>query len=117
MAWTLLALAGLFEIGWAIGLKYTEGFTRLVPSVLTGISMVISVAGSKIPTRLLKKVSSMRRTPLSGWRRQRARWASASSRCRTDAYFRCMSNRFTLCESVLRSNTASSTTAVLRPRE
>jgi quaternary ammonium compound-resistance protein SugE len=44
MAWALLALAGLFEIGWAIGLKYTEGFTRLVPSVLTGLSMVVSVA-------------------------------------------------------------------------
>lgn len=43
MAWTYLVLAGLFEIGWAIGLKYTEGFTRLAPSVLTGISMVISV--------------------------------------------------------------------------
>lgn len=43
MAWTYLALAGLFEIGWAIGLKYTDGFTRLVPSVLTGLSMVASV--------------------------------------------------------------------------
>lgn len=43
MAWICLVLAGLFEIGWAIGLKYTDGFTRLVPSVLTAISMVISV--------------------------------------------------------------------------
>jgi quaternary ammonium compound-resistance protein SugE len=43
MAWTYLVLAGLLEIGWAIGLKYTEGFTRLVPSVLTGLSMVVSV--------------------------------------------------------------------------
>jgi len=43
MAWTYLALAGLFEIGWAIGLKYTEGFTRIVPSILTVISMVVSV--------------------------------------------------------------------------
>ena len=43
MAWTLLGLAGLFEIGWAIGLKYTDGFTRLVPSALTALSMVISV--------------------------------------------------------------------------
>jgi quaternary ammonium compound-resistance protein SugE len=43
MAWTYLVLAGLLEIGWAIGLKYTEGFTRLVPSILTGISMVASV--------------------------------------------------------------------------
>ena len=35
MAWAVLFVAGLLEIGWAIGLKYTEGFTRLVPSVLT----------------------------------------------------------------------------------
>lgn len=43
MAWTLLIIAGLFEIGWAIGLKYTEGFTRLWPSVWTAAAMVISV--------------------------------------------------------------------------
>lgn len=44
MAWFLLFLAGLFEIGWAVGLKYTDGFTRLTPTVLTIISMVISIA-------------------------------------------------------------------------
>jgi quaternary ammonium compound-resistance protein SugE len=43
MAWFVLFLAGLFEIGWAIGLKYTEGFTRLWPSVGTFIAMVVSV--------------------------------------------------------------------------
>ena len=43
MAWTLLLIAGLMEIGWAIGLKYTEGFTRLWPTVGTVASMVISV--------------------------------------------------------------------------
>jgi len=43
MAWTLLFLAGLFEIGWAIGLKYTDGFNRPWPSVLTAGSMIISV--------------------------------------------------------------------------
>jgi quaternary ammonium compound-resistance protein SugE len=43
MAWLLLFLAGLFECGWAIGLKYTDGFTRPVPTVLTAISMVVSV--------------------------------------------------------------------------
>jgi quaternary ammonium compound-resistance protein SugE len=43
MAWTYLVLAGLLEIGWAIGLKYTAGFTRLIPSILTGLSMVASV--------------------------------------------------------------------------
>ncbi|MGN6287457.1 MAG: quaternary ammonium compound efflux SMR transporter SugE [Afipia sp.] len=43
MAWTMLFVAGLLEIGWAIGLKYTEGFTRLTPSVLTIASMIGSV--------------------------------------------------------------------------
>ena len=43
MAWTYLVVAGLFEIGWAVGLKYTDGFTRLIPSVLTAASMIISV--------------------------------------------------------------------------
>jgi quaternary ammonium compound-resistance protein SugE len=43
MAWGMLFIAGLMEIGWAIGLKYTDGFTRLMPSVLTLISMVGSV--------------------------------------------------------------------------
>ena len=43
MAWTYLVLAGLFEIGWAIGLKFTDGFTRPLPSVLTAVSMVVSV--------------------------------------------------------------------------
>ena len=44
MNWILLVVAGLFEIGWAIGLKYTEGFTRLWPSVWTVASMVVSIA-------------------------------------------------------------------------
>jgi quaternary ammonium compound-resistance protein SugE len=43
MAWTVLFAAGLLEIGWAIGLKYTEGFTRLVPSVLTLGAMAASI--------------------------------------------------------------------------
>ena len=43
MDWIILVLAGLFETGWAIGLKYTEGFTRLWPTVWTGIAMVISL--------------------------------------------------------------------------
>ncbi|MDP9808918.1 quaternary ammonium compound-resistance protein SugE [Rhizobium tibeticum] len=43
MAWFLLLLAGLFECGWAIGLKYTDGFTRPLPTTLTVISMVVSV--------------------------------------------------------------------------
>jgi len=43
MDWLILFVAGLFEIGWAVGLKYTEGFTRLWPSVGTVLSMVISM--------------------------------------------------------------------------
>ena len=43
MAWTILFVAGIMEIGWAIGLKYTEGFTRLVPSVLTLACMAGSI--------------------------------------------------------------------------
>ena len=43
MPWLILTLAGLFEIGWAIGLKYTDGFTRLWPTVGTVISMAISL--------------------------------------------------------------------------
>jgi quaternary ammonium compound-resistance protein SugE len=43
MAWLYLFLAGLLEIGWALGLKHTAGFTRLWPSLLTGLSMVASL--------------------------------------------------------------------------
>jgi quaternary ammonium compound-resistance protein SugE len=43
MAWIVLTLAGLFEIGWAVGLKYTAGFTRLWPTLWTAASMVVSV--------------------------------------------------------------------------
>lgn len=43
MAWLILFVAGLFEVAWAIGLKYTAGFTRLWPSVGTLIAMTISV--------------------------------------------------------------------------
>jgi quaternary ammonium compound-resistance protein SugE len=43
MAWFVLFLAGLLEIGWAVGLKYTAGFTRPLPTVLTVVSMVTSL--------------------------------------------------------------------------
>ncbi|HDP55122.1 MAG TPA: multidrug efflux SMR transporter [Bacteroidetes bacterium] len=42
-AWAVLFIAGLFETGWAIGLKYSNGFTKLWPSVFTAVSMAISV--------------------------------------------------------------------------
>ncbi len=41
-AWPALVLAGLFEIGWALGLKYSDGFTKLVPSVLTVLGALAS---------------------------------------------------------------------------
>jgi quaternary ammonium compound-resistance protein SugE len=44
MAWAILFVAGLLEIGWAVGLKYTEGFTRPVPTALTALALVGSMA-------------------------------------------------------------------------
>jgi quaternary ammonium compound-resistance protein SugE len=54
MPWILLCVAGLLEMGWAIGLKYTDGFTRLVPSVLTVAAIIasmllLSLAARSIP--------------------------------------------------------------------
>ena len=43
MAWLYLLVAGLMEVGWAVGLKYTEGFTRLWPSVGTAVALVLSM--------------------------------------------------------------------------
>lgn len=43
MAWAILFLAGLFEIAWAVGLKYTDGFTRAIPTTLVVAAMVASV--------------------------------------------------------------------------
>jgi quaternary ammonium compound-resistance protein SugE len=53
MAWTILVVAGIFEVAWAIGLKYTEGFTRVVPSVLTVAAMVVSIVLLAIAMRTL----------------------------------------------------------------
>lgn len=53
MAWFLLFLAGLFEIGWAIGLKFTDGFSRPLPTLLTILSMVASVVLLGLAVRTL----------------------------------------------------------------
>ncbi len=53
MAWVLLAIAGILEIGWAVGLKYTDGFTRLLPSIGTVAAMVGSMALLGIAVRTL----------------------------------------------------------------
>lgn len=44
MAWVLLIVAGLLEVGWSVGMKFTDGFTRLWPSLLTGLGIVASMA-------------------------------------------------------------------------
>ena len=43
MSWIILFFAGLFEVGWAVGLKYTEGFSKPLPTVLTAIAMLVSL--------------------------------------------------------------------------
>lgn len=43
VAWLLLILAGLFEVAWVVGLKYTDGFTRLIPSLLTAVAVIVSM--------------------------------------------------------------------------
>ncbi len=53
MAWVFLFIAGLFEIGWAVGLKYTEGFTRLWPSIATAAALVASMGLLAISVRTL----------------------------------------------------------------
>ena len=53
MAWVILLLAGLMEVGWATGLKYTEGFTRFWPSVGTGAALVVSLGLLGVALRTL----------------------------------------------------------------
>ncbi|ASC96710.1 TPA: quaternary ammonium compound efflux SMR transporter SugE [Pseudomonas aeruginosa] len=43
MSWIILFFAGLFEVGWAVGLKYTEGFSKPLPTVLTVLAMLVSL--------------------------------------------------------------------------
>lgn len=53
LSWLILLLAGLFEIGWAVGIKYTAGFTRLWPSVFTLAAMAVSVGLLSIAMKTL----------------------------------------------------------------
>ena len=53
MAWFILFVAGLFEIGWAVGLKYTEGFTRLAPTIFTAVSLALSMGLLGVALRTL----------------------------------------------------------------
>jgi hypothetical protein len=60
MSWLFLFLAGLFEIGWAVGLKHTDGFTRLVPSLLTAASMIVSLGLLGLALKIFRSVLPMR---------------------------------------------------------
>ncbi|MFP4019585.1 MAG: DMT family transporter [Bacteroidales bacterium] len=53
MAWIYLLIAGLFEIGWAIGMKYTEGFHKILPTVVVFIAMVLSVYFLSVAVRTI----------------------------------------------------------------
>jgi quaternary ammonium compound-resistance protein SugE len=53
MAWVILFIAGLFEVGWAVGLKYTDGFTRLWPTVATAIALIASMVLLSLSLRTL----------------------------------------------------------------
>lgn len=53
MAWGLLLIAAVFEIGWAVGLKYSHGFTKLWPSVLSILSMVVSMSLLAVAVRTI----------------------------------------------------------------
>lgn len=53
MAWLVLVVAGLLEVGWAVGLKYTEGFTRLWPTVGTAVALIASMVMLGVALRTL----------------------------------------------------------------
>jgi quaternary ammonium compound-resistance protein SugE len=53
MPWVILVIAGLFEVGWAVGLKYAEGFTRLWPSIGTALALVLSMGLLGVALRTL----------------------------------------------------------------
>lgn len=53
MAWVVLVVAGLLEVGWAVGLKYTEGFTRLWPTVGTAVALIASMVMLGVALRTL----------------------------------------------------------------
>ena len=53
MAWFILVVAGVLEAGWAVGLKYTDGFTKLLPSVLTTTGIAVSMLLLSIAARTL----------------------------------------------------------------
>lgn len=53
MAWIYLIIAGLFEVVWAVGIKYTESFTKLWPSIITILAMILSMGALGMAVRTL----------------------------------------------------------------
>ena len=72
MSWLILFIAGLLEVVWAVGLKYTHGFSRLVPSVITIAAMVISMALLSWAMKTLPVGDGLRRLDRN-WRGRRSR--------------------------------------------
>lgn len=64
MNWIILMVAGLFEVGWAIGLKYTDGFTRLWPTVWTIVAMIISLGLLARIIRECEEIGRQKKPPL-----------------------------------------------------
>jgi quaternary ammonium compound-resistance protein SugE len=83
MAWILLIVAGLFEVGWAVGLKYTEGFTRLWPTIWTVGAMVLSLTLLGLALRTLPSGRPMRSGRGSGRSAPRSSASGSSASPRT----------------------------------
>lgn len=87
MSWIILLIAGLLEVVWAVGLKYTHGFSRLTPSIITITAMVISMALLSWAMKTLPVG-----TAYAIWNRHRRRWGgnhrypSAGRVCLTGAF-------------------------------
>ncbi len=62
MSWIILFCAGLFEVGWAVGLKYTDGFTRPLPTLLTVTAMIISLGLLGLAPQTTRDMGRSRRT-------------------------------------------------------
>lgn len=86
MSWFILFIAGLLEVVWAVGLKYTHGFSRLVPSVITIVAMVLSMALLSWAMKTLP-VGTAYAVWTGNWRSRRRRspgsscWASPPAPC------------------------------------
>jgi|SRR5688572_24168111 len=86
MAWALLLVAGLCEVGWAVGLKYTDGFTKPVPTTLVIVAMVASVWMLAIALRTIPVGTGYAVwTGVAPWAQRSSAWRSSTSRARWPA--------------------------------